>query len=381
MSFASIWDEDSNGEPANDTDTDSIDSADIDDLPLGADHEQQQIDINQEHRKLLNQARTRKARETARYNKLKRKLESRFQLKEETSQTEAKDIQLKFLTPLFTDAATHSKTSAFSAPDKQKIVRQRGRAVASVLYQLPNVLQAVLTPDPNDPQRSDVRRILDCVVVDDTSTRIRGADFVPVVHTVMNTIQTVHLRYNDSNDSLKLPTPFVVLPSQKTHDVFMAYTFGLLLSSQGIGKLLKSLFDKLLGSATSIQTLVDRCKWKIQIFVGDALPTNDAVFKFERRLLASTMKEHLSSLMMLRFKCGLHQLCLTRRPVALSIEGYWATLVRLGHLFEQNSFRKQFAVALLQVLRGPEGFQRSSAQMEVMVKVAVTGSNDTKNGN
>lgn len=81
MSFASIWDEDSNGEPANDTDTDSIDSADIDDLPLGADHEQQQIDINQEHRKLLNQACTRKARETARYNKLKRKLESRFQLK------------------------------------------------------------------------------------------------------------------------------------------------------------------------------------------------------------------------------------------------------------------------------------------------------------
>lgn len=174
MSFASIWDEDSNGEPANDTDTDSIDSADIDDLPLGADHEQQQIDINQEHRKLLNQARTRKARETARYNKLKRKLESRFQLKEETSQTEAKDIQLKFLTPLFTDAATHSKTSAFSAPDKQKIVRQRGRAVASVLYQLPNVLQAVLTPDPNDPQRSDVRCILDCVVVDDTYQDSRG---------------------------------------------------------------------------------------------------------------------------------------------------------------------------------------------------------------
>ena len=366
MSFASIWDDDSNGETASGNDNDSTDTPEADDLPLGADHEQ--IGITQQQ-KLKNRERTRKARETARYNKLKRKLEGEFQKKEHVSQTEAEEIQLKFFTPLFNDVSTQSKTSPFATPDWQKIRKQRGRAVASVLYQLPSILQTLLTPDPHDPKKTGVKIILDCVVVDDTSTRIRGADFVSVVHTVMNTIQTVHIGYNGSKDSVKIPTPFVVLPSQKTQDVFRAYAFGLLLSSQGVGKLLKALGDKLLWNETSFQTLVKRPKWKIQIFIGDALPTNDAVFKLERRLLHSTMREHLwgeTGLLMLRFKCGLHQLCLARKPVALSIEGYWATLVRLGHLFEQNSFRKQFAVALLQVLRGPDGFQRSSVHMQAV---------------
>ncbi|CAK9023468.1 PARP-type domain-containing protein (Fragment) [Durusdinium trenchii] len=74
------------------------------------------------------------------------------------------------------------------------------------------------------------------------------------------------------------------------------------------------------------------------------------MFKLERRILVDRKEDRRLAF---RQKCILHALCLVRRPAVLSVEGFWTTLVRLAHLFEQQSFKKKFSMAMVQVLSKP----------------------------
>ena len=146
----------------------------------------------------------------------------------------------------------------------------------------------------------------------------------------------------------------------------MGFVAGVLLSSQGVGTIMESLDEKSIAECVekdcpTLEALIGAFKWKIHIFVGDALPTNTAVFKLERQLQRQAVQSGGWGILPLRFKCVLHQVCLVRRPAVLSVDRFWATLVRLGHLFEQHSFRRQFTLALVQILRSADGFQRSLA--------------------
>lgn len=317
-------------------------------------------------RREVNRKRTQKAREAARVGRLQKQVK---ELQEEKGQTAglswSKSIQGNYFTSFFNEAASRTKRDPFAKPDFKKIGRERGRAVMSFLFQIPSVLRKLLAPKKNERQQEfPVQQVTNCVIMDDTSSRVRGADGASVIHSIMNTIQSLHVSYGNSSwESLQVPTPCICLPSQKTDAVYQGYAFGSLLSSQGVGKLFQSLDNMVTTANEGLQPmarLFQQPKWKIQIFVGDALPTNDSVFKLECNLLKGCKTDiwGASGLGMVRFKCALHQLCLVRKPVVLSIANFWTNLVRLAHLYEQSSFRKQFAVAILQRLNSVGGFRR-----------------------
>ncbi|CAE7199753.1 unnamed protein product, partial [Symbiodinium necroappetens] len=87
------------------------------------------------------------------------------------------------------------------------------------------------------------------------------------------------------------------------------------------------------------------------VMICDALKTNDSVFKE----LCGKIRHHWAQQkdgksVALQIHCGIHQISLTRRTVALGFTGYWSTLVRLGHLFESHSFRARFHTAMAKVV-------------------------------
>lgn len=314
-----------------------------------------------------NQRRTSKARIQSLVNRAKRKAGLAIGIDvgtdiasapEPSSACFINELQEKYFTPRFLHAG-FERSSPFQKPDSRGLGRDRSRGLMSYLIQLVRLLERLLTPSTEDPAKSSAYQVLDCVVMDDSSTRIRGqADNMPTLHSVMNAIQTVHIDYNGVCESFQVPTPFICLPSQKTADVHAGYKSWLLVSGFGVGPGLRALEEK----ATShdrLQSLIDGAAWKIQVFMGDALPTNSATFRLERERLKQLLQRGVTRHPALKLKCLLHQTCLIGRPAVLSIAGFWPALVRMGHLFEQQSWKRQLGLALFQNLRSPGRFVRS----------------------
>ena len=88
----------------------------------------------------------------------------------------------------------------------------------------------------------------------------------------------------------------------------------------------------------------------------DAVPTNIAVLKQLQRMVQAAHEKQAANgdsktiFPLFPQLCCIHQLALARRACVYSFGGLWASLVRLGHLLESNSFRRQFRRALLQVV-------------------------------
>lgn len=319
-------------------------------------------DVQAHAKRAANQERTKKAREQSLINRLKRKVGDLQEFQGiERAVSWADELQERYLTPNFGSVAKILKRSAFDKPNYQKLARERARVLMSYLVQFTKQLQRLLSPSADDPNRSRLYQVLDIVVVDDSSTKIRGqADQMPAVHSVLNTVQSVHVVYNNCMESVPMPTPLVILPSQKTQDVHNAYMSGLLLSGKGVGRILQRLEEET-GEGVRFSDLVKAAQWKTQVFVGDAVPTNMAVFQIERDIIQRVRESGERRVLALHFKCFLHQVNLVRKPAALTCEGFWTSLVRLAHLFEGHSFKRQFAFALLQVLHVPGKVQRTLA--------------------
>ncbi|CAK9049078.1 PARP-type domain-containing protein (Fragment) [Durusdinium trenchii] len=171
------------------------------------------------------------------------------------------------------------------------------------------------------------------------------------IHSVTNTVQTLHVIYSDSScECTMLPTPFISLPGQKTDDVYSAYSAHLIVSNGPIGHRIQALENAVPDIGAKLQDLLEQVGWKLHVFVGDAAKTNSAIFRIQkRRQLAAGTKRKLS----IQVKCLLHQICLVRRPSILAIDSYWSTVVRLAHLFENWSFKRQFGISLLHILKQP----------------------------
>lgn len=88
-------------------------------------------------------------------------------------------------------------------------------------------------------------------------------------------------------------------------------------------------------------------------FCFDSLVTNLSVLK---RFRSSLFEWHAQRdgdrplCPLLAVCCGVHQLALTRKHLVVAFPGFWASIVRLAHLFESGSFRSQFRTALLEVI-------------------------------
>ena len=85
----------------------------------------------------------------------------------------------------------------------------------------------------------------------------------------------------------------------------------------------------------------------VQIVVDDSFKANAVVFRsLRRRILNQATVQHLA----LNLKCAMHLGNLVRKNLALSVPGYWSTVVRLGHLFDLCRFRRLFIQTMRSVV-------------------------------
>lgn len=238
--------------------------------------------------------------------------------------------------------------------------RERARCAYSLLKQIVGRITQLF-------QKQQIQHAINVVVADDTSTRMRGPNVTDrsTVFSIMNTIQSLHVDTGEwPLSSMFVPTPMICLPSQKGETIHLAYSSCLTLGAGGAGEMLVRLGLK--------KNLAPNTTWQTQLMMGDALLANDKAFKLERNLLSFLHgKGEAQKRMAIRWKCQVHQVSLIRRPVVLSIPSYWSSLVRLAHLFESYSYRKEFASSLLSLLQGPSGFQRFFGLVWHLIHVCV----------
>lgn len=86
----------------------------------------------------------------------------------------------------------------------------------------------------------------------------------------------------------------------------------------------------------------------VQCITDDSFRANAVVFREIRRMVCVQQSpRHLA----INLKCAIHLGNLIRKSLVLSINGYWTTVVRLGHLFELSKFRKSFVEAMRSVIQ------------------------------
>lgn len=236
---------------------------------------------------------------------------------------------------------------------KQRFVRERARCVWSFLQQITHRIRNLLGG------RRAVAHVLNTCVADDTNTSLKCSKAERnVVHTVMNTVQSAMIRYqNEDWELLHIPTPVQCLESGKASSIHAAFTSWLICSAAGIGCQWQRL--------GCTNDLGSQAAWRTCIMIGDALKANDAAWKQETQILASARadpKSNSQRLLGMRFRCAVHQVALTRKPAVLAIESFWTTLVRLGHLYEGHSFRRALSAAIMSLVQKEGEFIRAWPQ-------------------
>ena len=203
--------------------------------------------------------------------------------------------------------------------------------------------------------RGRIMHVVTASVADDTNIRLSATDDVTrqatsAVFAVMNLIQDVCIRFWDGSGCLfNVHSPCIALRRATAVIIHAAMISWMCLSAFGVGVHLQwpegLKHDSLKSARMLIGTLTT-----------DALAANVSIFKVERRQLALKREalrtarqagEPPQQLVLLIFVfCGIHQVSLIRKPLALAFPGLWSAVVRLAHLFESRTWRQQFCLAL-----------------------------------
>ena len=243
----------------------------------------------------------------------------------------------------------HSRNphSASFTDRKQQFGRERARCVLSLLKCMLQTIRNLFS--------RPVVHTVNSIIADDTSTKMKCASSDrAVVYTVMNAVENLTVRYDAVEwECQHLPTPVACLESSKGGMLHAAFTSWLVTSLSGLG----SHWERLGLHAHDLGS-----KWRTCILVGDALKANDSAWRLECKLLTQARQDpnspsHRS--LGIRIKCSVHQLALIRKPAVLSIDHYWTTLVRLGHLFETYSFRRALGAAVVSLMQREGQFIRT----------------------
>jgi hypothetical protein len=272
---------------------------------------------------------TQKARFAAVQAKQKKKDDKRIQLqKSPEEQGKSQRLQALLFTHKFYDCEKleHRNTS-------------QHRGLYSYFAAMTAAITSVFTgpPDSHGPLH-----VISVCTVDDTNIRMGETSGSSTVYTVMNVIQNVFARFRGPGAETKffrIHTPMMTLPSATAASMHAAATSWFLLSARGIGHKLSGV-----GLAPSV---LHRARYTATAWVTDALKANGTVVSTERKVISKTTTmpqtpKHLQ----FHLECGIHGLALIRRPLVLLPPGYWATLVRLGHLMESRSWRNKLREAL-----------------------------------
>ena len=183
--------------------------------------------------------------------------------------------------------------------------------------------------------------------VDDCSIKMRGPDAMSntTIYTVMNSIDSVHVIYDHKDSttcsSVQLPTPLLVVEGADASGIDACSMATSLLTSGGVGWILKQWGINRVAS-----------NFKTFLFMGDSLKANAAAFSREchRLQLKRQTNPDFQHHMALRLRCSVHTVSLIRKPIVLLIPHFWTTLVRLAHLYEGLTFRKQMASSLTSII-------------------------------
>ena len=301
-----------------------------------------------------NRLRTEKSRATIQLNRLKRKLDSSFfnSAAEEDSaacilhdgrgeQTFVCRLQQCFLTKEFSHAQFQDgtyKNNWFT------FAADRARSVLALIKGLAGTVNGILQK-PAKPFH-----VLNCHIVDDTSIRMRGpkpATDPTTIYVIMNSVQSLHFRQRVDADnfpiSLRIPTPLVVLEHADAIGIDRACISKAVVTSQGVGQLFRRF---------GVQEFTSQ--FKTYVFIGDSLRANAAAFDRERLRLIHQREivsdPSLAGNLALKLRCSVHIVSLIRKPIVLLIPRFWTTLVRLSHLYESLTFRKQIATCLSAII-------------------------------
>ena len=307
---------------------------------------------------------TANARSQARVNSLKRRLGLAPAVGQQESSSNAEAVPAtSWADRIVNNCLTKRLFINQGDSNEARSSRERARATKSLVVRIAQTLLSLLTPPAHPPEtHSDIAErvhlVLGATVFDETNSKLRGPGGERAVYTILNTVATVHVKCVAGGEPLDflLPTPMLTLPSPKTLDLHTAVCAFLPLCSSGPGHMLQA--------AGLPATFGEKARWRCHVLVGDALKTNDALFKLERRLLHLRAPQQ-GNFLSLRLKCVLHQLCLIRKPVVLGVSQFWPTLIRLGHLMESYAYRKQLLLAAVQVARSSGGFRRCLASQNL----------------
>ena len=267
----------------------------------------------------------------------------------ETPKTWASLLQEGFFTHKLFYLPGYSKQQ-----DYQKASSERARCCFSLIKYMINSIQRLF--QDSSGRCKTVHHVVNSVIADDTDTRIRDSLQKSAVQTVCNTVQSLHVRYSQPGakecwESLNIPTPMVVLAATKTGHIHSAMTAFSVVCANKVGQLMQNCGLSPAAAGT------DSTPFRTEILTGDALKANAAAWRIEVKQLAEHNSQCSQCTMGVYCKCQVHQLNLIRKPMVLSISNFWTSIIRLAHLFEQSSFRHQFATALVQFLQSPNTFQ------------------------
>lgn len=316
-------------------------------------------------RKLKNQKKTAKARETVLMNKAKRKLAQQAQLKLPGHPAE----EFRSLV---------QPESVLNQPGGTGTRRfQRLRLLISFLKRWAATLVTFFsgtdsTESDEGVPKPDISHTLITCVIDDTNMRLSspsvpGANEIKKsrVVSVMNHVQQLILCYtkaaaggNDCANNttpgpvqhryLTVHTPLVCLPKADTRTIAVEFVTRLLFF---VGRVSRRFEPYGLTNALLQGVLLQGV-----CCCFDSLVTNIAMLKKVRVAIAAAHRDNSSCEAKAVYPfwgvtCQLHQLALARKPLLNSWGGFWSSIVRLGHLFEIHSFRAQFRSALLEIIQ------------------------------
>ena len=291
-----------------------------------------------ENRRVRRRLQTEAARTAAAVSRAVQKSQAQAVLPAHAEETFSARLQREFLTSA---GYAHARKHEYSGVDsRHSHARERGRCIKSFLEAMGRTIARLfLGEGGNGADRdTEVSHVVNNIISDDTSTRLRSHRHDKCdVFTIMNTSQSLFFRYGSGCfESLSLPTSLQVLPSGKAGHIHAAFRAWLAVNASGIGARLLSL--------NCVPPEVAACpKHRTLILMGDALKANDAAWRLERALMSSERAKATSStapchrVYGLRMRCANHQISLVRKPLILSFQQFWPTLVRLAHLFETPS--------------------------------------------
>ena len=206
-----------------------------------------------------------------------------------------------------------------------------------------------------DGPQTGFSHVISVNINDDTDIKFAsGSAGSSEVRSVMNNIQYHICARRRSDGSRTVPgqhkwfhlhQPLVVLNRALAGHIFREFMSWSLHFCKSTGQRLKAL-----GVPDDIFAGV---RTQVFVFAGDANKVNTAIFSCITKAVHYHEEEEGGDPRTIAFllRCTIHQVCLTRKVLALGVDGYWSSLVRLGHLFESHTFRQRFYTAMAQLIR------------------------------